>query len=151
MTGGHKTSFGGKILEQVIKSLQLLDYQIVKEDSGLYEKVLVENYPYKNIYGLNGRYEWMVRKGMTKFVLECKYQNTSGSVDEKLPYVFANLVQSSDDIDGLILVHAGNYWKNSTRGQAAVEWMKQQDDKTTKELHVVDLDGFMSLANRIFR
>lgn len=69
-------------------------------------------------------------------VIESKWQQTSGSVDEKYPYLVANIIKLS--YNTLIVIDGGGYKKG------AEEWLhKQQNDK----LQVMNITEFLKWTN----
>jgi len=84
--------------------------------------------------------------------IECKWQQSSGSVDEKYPYVYLNAVEAMPE-DHIIIVLGGSGAKKE-----AVEWLKQTAGagkygaiEKGKKIEVMSLDGFITWANRTFR
>ena len=71
------------------------------------------------------------------FVIESKNQNTSGSVDEKLPYTVGTLKQLP--VPSLLII-TGNGWK-----KAAIPWCRRQ---ATATFHVMNWDEFTAACNR---
>jgi hypothetical protein len=151
MAGGKKTSFGGKLLENVISCLRLKEFQVVKKESPLLPRQLIKNWPYTNIYGTPGRYEWMMIANKYRAIIECKFQNGSGSVDEKFPYVAANFVKS--DCHNMIVVHGGEWWITG-RGAAAIRWLKKEAKtirhQNNKNLSVYSFDEFIDFVSARF-
>lgn len=146
--GGKKTSFGGHLLEEVISCLELIDFIRCKKDTDLFiPKVLIENYPYQTIYKTKGRLEWMIRNREVRYGLECKYQNSSGSTDEKLPYIAENFVFG--DLEKMIVVYAGDHWKGN-RGSSAITWLKNRAENIkhqhNKEMLVFTFSEFKNYA-----
>ena len=54
------------------------------------EELLLKNVPYETIYGHRGTTEFLLKskKENLEIRIECKWQQSSGSVDEKLPYLY---------------------------------------------------------------
>lgn len=94
-----------------------------------------------SIYGTDMRVDffvWHPSKYPNGLVIECKYQETSGSADEKFPYTIANLRKTG--IPAILLV------MGSGPKRCAIEWcMQQQDDQLTV---FKDFESFMKSANR---
>lgn len=113
---------------------------------------LVKNYPYKTIFGTPGRREWFLESPEWTGQLECKFQNSGGSVDEKVVYLVETLCRTP--ITALALVYGGMYWTQETRGKAIVEWLKNEAvsirHRCGKSLLVFDLNGFFDWVGRTF-
>lgn len=79
---------------------------------------LVRNVPYVNIYGRPARTEFLlVREGFSNVRIECRSQQVAGSVDEKLPYMFANSVACEEHT--VLLVVDGDGFKKGAKGWLA--------------------------------
>jgi len=96
---------------------------------------------FTSIYGLPMRvdfYVWNPVKYPNGLIIECKYQETSGSADEKFPYTIACLRKT-----GLpaILLLVGQGAK-----RCAVEWCLQQQDHQLTVFS--DFESFFRAANR---
>lgn len=160
MAGGKATSHGGQVLEQVIQALTLRKFVIRPYSDGGGEQLfadaksrwLIKNYPYHTLFGTPGRREWFLESPEWTGQLECKFQNSGGSVDEKMVYLVETLRRS--DIRALALVYAGNYWSNESRGKAIVEWLQREATairhQYQKELLVLNMTGFFHWVKRMF-
>lgn len=98
------------------------DYQSVPK--GPEQRLLVSSAPYTTPYKTKGRGEWLIISEEWTGHLECKHQECSGSVDEKLPYVFER-VKCSNHPD-FCLVLSGKFWVKSTRGHSAATWARDK-------------------------
>jgi len=117
-------------------------------------------FPHASLYGTAGKKEALiVARGAwapfivddddwTRVVLEAKWQEGSGSVDEKLPYVWASFIESP--VPNWVLVLDGNYWHRHARGQAAAEWAKARSAPDGRTWHVVNRRGFTELALEVW-
>ncbi len=61
----------------------------------------------KSTIGKNRRIDVLVRSGPKLLGIECKYQDTQGTTDEKIPYALADIEQMW--IPGVV-AYAGNGW-----------------------------------------
>lgn len=75
--------------------------------------------------------------------IECKTQNTNGSVDEKLNYVLDNFERNFCELDNenvCVLALEGEYFKTTERGQGTVAFMKTRakeiEAKTGKRVFI---------------
>ena len=73
-------------------------------------------------------------------IIECKWQNSSGSVDEKLPYVNLN-IQHCYPAPALVLIDGGGM------KSGAINWLKTQVNTNKNLLAVYDLSSFIAWAN----
>ena len=116
-TQGGKANKSGKILEQqVTNALSLHGFQTIEYKTwvalSMFDRrgrKLICNAPYTSIYAAVGksagrdtrasRSEFIVSDDATDTFcrVECKWQAVSGSVDEKLPYVYLNAIESWDE------------------------------------------------------
>jgi len=85
------------------------------------EYVLLKNVPYTTIYGGSGRSEFLLLKNGYSLDngirIECRSQQVSGSVDEKLPYLFESALAFRQH--NVIIVLEGYGFKRGAR-----EWLK---------------------------
>ena len=78
--------------------------------------------------------------------IECKWQQSQGSVDEKFPYLYLNCIQAMPEREIILLID-GNGYK-----PGALAWLKQavaSQDATL--IHVFNLVEFLVWANRRLR
>ena len=74
-------------------------------------------------------------------IIECKWQQGGGSVDEKYPYLVLNIKQNYP-YETMIVIDGGGY----SRG--AIRWLKQQQGGRLKI--VCDMAKFIKLVNNDF-
>jgi PD-(D/E)XK nuclease superfamily domain len=110
-------------------------------------RYLVRDYPHLSLYGTPGRKEGFLWDGEREWIIECKVQDGSGSVDEKFPYVFEAFLISS--VANWILVHNGRWW-DTPRGRAAIQWLKRRAalPPSGREFYVLSRDEFRNFAKR---
>lgn len=158
--GGYANS-SGSVLESTIcsvmsaKGFEIVRYsEYMKRPEQYGTELLLRNVPYKSIYGHMGKTEFLLKSLDYNLVvrIECKWQQSSGSVDEKYPYVYLNSVEAMPE-DHIIIVLGGSGAKKE-----AVEWLKQTASagkygaiEKGKKIEVMSLDGFITWANRTFR
>lgn len=162
MTQGALASNQGGMLESTVKSVlqrhgfQLvghLEYQKHPEKYGT--ELLLTNMPYNTIYNHKGKTEFLLVSERYKLSIriECKWQQSNGSVDEKLPYLYLNCIETMPE-NRIIIVIDGDGWK-----KGAIAWLKTAvaDKKYTttlnhdKEIQVFALQEFITWANKTFR
>lgn len=96
-----------------------------------------------NIYGHKSRGDFIVYdipEYPHGLIIESKWQASSGSVDEKYPYMVAN-IKATYPYPTVIVVSGGGY------KSGALTWLKQQVDGK-KLIHVFSLEEFLSWMNR---
>ncbi len=162
MAGSSKGNKTGKLLEETVtttfkkKGFEVVPYNKWKNHPEKYGKeVLLINVPYKTIYNHPGRTEFLLisEKYNLKIRIECKWQQSSGSVDEKLPYLYLNVIETMPE-DEIIILIDGDGWK-----AGAIRWLKEavMGKKYTtnpvqrkKKIHVFSLKEFLTWANDKF-
>lgn len=87
-------------------------------ESILYERenprIAVLDAPYQSIYGHRTRIEFLLILGERQILVEAKRQSSSGSVDEKLPYVFLNALENMPERE-FVFVMDGEGWREGAR------------------------------------
>ena len=98
---------------------------------------LIREYPYRTMYGSMGRLDFRLNLNGKTYYIECKYQGSAGSVDEKLVYTLYNMEQHRDGIK--IIVIDGDGWRETTLG-----WIYEASEKTeTKVMNLARFKNFM--------
>lgn len=156
----RQTGRQSSLLEQSVEALHMLGFQIYGS-LGQFEKAqvvgdryVIRNHPHTSLYLTAGKKEALIVArpsngfipdggGWVRIVVEAKYQDTSGSVDEKLPYIWEAFLIS--EIPNWIVILDGRYWK-STRGKAAVTWLRAHQSPPGRWFQVTDRMGFVRLA-----
>lgn len=78
---------------------------------------------------------------MPELIIECKWQHSGGSVDEKLPYLNLN-IKDCYPAPAIVLIDGGGM------KPGAVEWLSRQVDSNRNLLGVYTLSNFMIWANK---
>ena len=149
-TGGTLEAVVSKILEE--KGFEIIQYSLYKKNPSLYEdgEILLRNVPYTSIYNHKAKTEFLLKskKYGLNIRIECKWQQSSGSVDEKFPYLYLNCVQAMPEKDIFLIVDGGGY-KEGARNwlKRAVEDKWQSNDKNIK---LMNLSEFIMWANNHF-
>lgn len=147
----------GNTLESTIigtltsKGLKLVPYQEWKRHPENFEnELLLKNVPYETIYGHKGVTEFLVKskKYNIEARIECKWQHSAGSVDEKFPYLYLNCVYQVPE-KNIIIVIDGDGAKIG-----AINWIKNASQQKylnqDKEITVMNLKEFLIWANATF-
>ena len=110
--------------------------------------LLLKHVPYTSIYGHPAVSEFVaVEPSGTRTRIECKWQQSSGSVDEKFPYVYLNALEAVPEEHVIILVDGGGAKPN------AVAWLKNAaknglyKTNKNKNIEVMSLAEFTAWAN----
>lgn len=152
----------GRTLEQlVIATLQPKGFKVVpypQYHGTLLETweddVLLTNVPFENIYGQQSKTEFkIVSKRYGEYRIECKWQQSSGSVDEKFPYLYLNCVERMPERRIILIVDG----RGARPG--AVEWLRRAareklylgPGQLDKEIQVFSMTEFVIWANKTFR
>ncbi|MDP9729360.1 4-diphosphocytidyl-2C-methyl-D-erythritol kinase (plasmid) [Alicyclobacillus sp. TC] len=160
-TQGGFANSSGSVLEGTIRSVmtsmgfeavKYSDY--VKHPERYGTELLLQNVPYKTIYGHEGKTEFLLVSSEYNLCvrIECKWQQSPGSVDEKYPYVYLNAVEAMPE-EHILIVLGGQGAK-----KGAIDWLKQTAAQGRygavaqgKKIEVMSLDEFIAWANRTFR
>jgi PD-(D/E)XK nuclease superfamily protein len=159
----RNTATGGLLLENSVNHMHALNFQVYdsldrfRRAVIIPDRYVIRNYPQQTIYNTRGKKEAYIvsasptvdfspdHDGMTRVLVEAKHQRTSGSVDEKIPFVWASFLES--DVPNWVLIMDGPYWK-TTRGLAVVAWAMKQVAPQGKTWHVTNAKGFVLLTTR---
>jgi hypothetical protein len=159
---GGLANRSGKVLEATIVSLftqhnfnEVPYRKWLKSPDNFGDDILLRDVPYTSIYGHNGKTEFLARsKRLSLDVrIECKWQQSPGSVDEKFPYLYLNCIFAMPE-DFIIIVLDGGGAKPT-----AVAWLKNAattrhlipEEKTHKKVLVFTLTEFIIWANCALR
>lgn len=161
MEKGTKSNITGNQLEVAVKTVltgkgfELVNYRVwLKNQKNYGNELLLENVPFTTVYEHKGNTEFLLisQKYSLRIRIECKWQQVSGSVDEKLPYLYLNSIEAMPEKSIMILIDGGG-WKTG-----AIKWLKDavnQKKYTTKnnqdkEIFVFNLTDFFTWANKTF-
>lgn len=160
-TQGGIANKQGKVLEGTVISIfeqhgfvkaPYTEWSKNKEKFG--EEILVCGAPYTSIYGHKGKTEFLaISKRLSRTVrIECKWQQSAGSVDEKFPYLYLNCVQAMPENEVVIIVDGGGAKEN------AVSWLRQAardrlflEELPEKRIYVFSLSEFIVWGNTNLR
>lgn len=168
--GGYANRSGRTLEATIIGTLQSKGFKCVsyreysnyvkkheqeKADQKYGTELLLKNVPFVTIYGHNGKTEFLLvsAKYNLRTRIECKWQQSSGSVDEKFPYVYLNCLEAMPEDHVIIVVDGGGAKRE------AVNWLKRAaeekrytgEENSKKVIQVFNLAEFLAWANRVFR
>ena len=96
----------------------------------------------ESIYGSQRKCDFLLvntEKFPESLIIECKWQQSSGSVDEKYPFTLFNIVKIA--VPTIILLDGGGY------KPTAMQWLKDQVDLHPALIGVYNMAEFQSLVN----
>lgn len=159
---GSLASNQGKVLESTVEStfsskgFEIVNYRKWNKKKDSYSsELLLKNCPFVNIYSHDGNTEFLLlsEKYDCRIRIECKWQQSSGSVDEKFPYLYLNCIEAMPEKEIVLIVDGGG------AKHGAVEWLKSaignkkytSAENQDKTIHVFTLSEFIQWANIRFR
>lgn len=150
MTQGGESNHSGKFLEECLRRelrARGFHFRTAKDDGDNLDmfapRVVIQHAPYTSIYGCSSRSEFLIADGPRKIRVECRWQESSGSVDEKFVYLITNAVQCMPEQEILIL-----YGGEGARKQA-IAWLKREAAKvTSKKIYVININEFLQWVRR---
>lgn len=126
---GKKANLTGQFLEDFVEQLLIRNsYNKISSHDYLDNNYNLENQVYskqvsltKTIYESNWRMDFAIadQRRDINLGIECKWQQSAGSVDEKFPYLVLNIKEKSP-IPCIIVIDGGGY------KQEAYQWLKNQ-------------------------
>lgn len=144
-SAGTKANVSGYKLENDIEEalrqtgFTVLTYRDWNADPSKYSgtsRIALLDAPYRSIYGHDGRIEFLLMLNERRILVEAKRMSTSGSYDEKLPYVFMNALENMPENE-FLLVMEGEGWRAGARN-----WIIRQ---------AADTEGFEVIRSETFR
>lgn len=113
------------------------------------DRCAVKDVPFTNVYGTESRTEFVIVDGDRRVRVECKYQTSAGSVDEKFPYMYLNSVMAYPESE-VVLVIDGDGYRPGAR-----QWVvdRVEDDwlgfrEKGRNIRVMRMTQFMDWVNR---
>ncbi|MBD2496786.1 PD-(D/E)XK nuclease superfamily protein [Nostoc sp. FACHB-280] len=156
MTQGKRANQAGRILESNVDAILTGHnyFQIgnhVTKEHLLTAHLLPKRYA-KQVYIGAGLYNTLLKVDFfvvglpsipTGLIIECKWQESGGSVDEKFPYLSMNIQEYYPA--PTIVVIGGEGMR-----EGAIQWLKQQVNLNHNLRGVYSLDRFIAWANKNF-
>ena len=161
MSQGSKANKTGTVLESIVTSTLsahgfiIVPFRDFIRKPGAYgQELLLKHVPYKTLYGSNGYTEFLLKsaKHNLEIRIECKWQQSSGSVDEKLPYTYLSLINNVPEDEVIILIDGDGFRDGAKEWlrKAAKERRYTPEDNENKYVHVFNSTEFMTWVNNIF-
>ena len=153
---GTMANRNGKVFENIMVPIfESNGYKVVAEKEAekpgcvLPKKHVRKNAKFETIYGHPGVTEFVIVNGERRIRVEAKYQSTTGSVDEKYPYMLLNAILQYPEKEIVFVVDGGGY------REGAYNWLKKQIDeefldyKNTygKNIKLMSIAEFMNWFN----
>ena len=138
--GGTLAGHGYKNLGDKIKKKQRLESLLACTDCS--KRYATQVHIGKGIYSTDIFVDFYIIGSVTHplgLIIECKWQSGSGSVDEKLPYLNAN-IENCYPAPTIVLIDGGGM------KEGAVNWLKTQVDHNHNLLGVFELTSFINWA-----
>lgn len=118
------------------------------------KELLLRNVPFTSIYGHAANTEFLLISARydKKIRIECKWQQVSGSVDEKFPYLYLNCLEAMPEQEIIIIVDGGG------AKPGGIDWLENaaasrrytSESNRDKSIHVMDLREFIVWTNKSF-
>ena len=151
----------GRTLESVVistleqKGFRKVPYKEYLNGLNIYgDELLLTNVPYETIYGHKGKTEFKIQsQRYGEYRIECKWQQSSGSVDEKFPYLYLNCIEKMPE-NNIIIIIDGQGAK-----PGAIDWLRRaaclklysSEKNRNKNILVMSLAEFIIWVNQTFR
>jgi len=162
MKKGRKTNITGSQLEKAVqtvllqKGFEIEMYRKWKKNPENYSnELLLKNVPFTTIYGHGGNTEFLLlsEKYKLKIRIECKWQQSAGSVDEKLPYLYLNTIEAMPE-NNIIIIIDGDGFKTGAKTwlrNAVKEKLYTNSKNNETEVQIFSLAEFFTWANNLFQ
>jgi len=131
------------------------------------KRLLIKRAPFTTLYGSKGTTEFLLRaenvhstpefpiaNPPSQFIcrIECKWQQSAGSVDEKFPYLYLSCVEAMTE-SNIIILHGGGKYR-----VGAIEWLKNAvqtrkyvtPEMPQKNIRVLGIEDFMKWVSNAF-
>ena len=158
--GGLANSSGSTLEQTIVATLTSKGFPValyrewIKAPTTYPANILLRNVPYETIYGHRGNTEFLLLSEHydLNIRIECKWQQSAGSVDEKFPYLYLNCVEQMPEKQIIIVVDGGG------AKAGAVEWLRRAcadrlylAPNDPKSITMMSLVEFLMWANQVFR
>jgi hypothetical protein len=139
---GQESNIAGKLCEKAIedafkaRGIYVVSWKIMRLAAGdLFEqRLLIKRVPFISLYGAKSHTEFVYQHpGGLRVRIECKRQETKGSVDEKFPYMMENAKHHMPE---------PNIWfviEGIGARAKAITWMKNAAKATEKTIRVFNV------------
>ncbi len=161
MEKGRSANITGNQLEVAVQTVLLnkgFEIEMYREWEKKPEKygkeLLLKNVPFKTIYNHKGNTEFLLisERYNLRIRIECKWQQSAGSVDEKLPYLYLNTIEAMPEKNIMILIDGDGFKagaKTWLRNAVKEKLYTTEENKDTN-IMVFSLAEFFTWANNTF-
>ncbi len=106
--------------------------------------VAVKGVRFTNIYGYYGTTDFVLRDSVRGIEIRfwCKWQETAGTVDEKLPYLVANLKRFPEK--EVIFLAGGDGWR-----YGALDWLKAKTKRYARHVNGVKQKAYVMDIDKV--
>ncbi len=150
--GGARANKSGRVLESLVENVIRgfapdvleLPWRDWQQTERAKFPALIRHVPYTTLYGTQGKSEFVLYLQPERSIrIECKWQSSSGSVDEKFPYMLAGLLRCEES-EVIILVDGGG------AKPQAVKWLRAEAERqrAIKPVAVMNMTEFTIWAQR---
>lgn len=160
--GGSYAVNSGHILEGLVensliaKGLLVVTYREWVLNKPAYgEELLIKHVPYEGLYKHASHTEFVVisKEHNIHTRIECKWQQSSGSVDEKFPYLFLNCTEKMTEPHVIVLLDGGG------AKQGAIDWFKSScnifnnnpEENLGRKVDLMSTVEFLQWVNNTFK
>lgn len=161
MAKGRSANITGNQLEIAVqtvllnKGFEIEMFRVWNKNSEKYGKeLLLKNVPFETIYGHRGNTEFLLisEKYNLRIRIECKWQQSAGSVDEKLPYLYLNTIEAMPEKDIMILIDGDGFKAGAKTWlrNAVKDKLYTTDKNNDTNVMVFSLAEFFTWANKTF-
>lgn len=161
MAKGRSANITGNQLEIAVqtvllnKGFEIEMYRKWQKNPKNYGKeLLLKNVPFETIYGHRGNTEFLLisEKYNLRIRIECKWQQSAGSVDEKLPYLYLNTIEAMPEKDIMILIDGDGFKKGAKIWLRNAVKQKLYTNETNNDTNIMvfSLADFFTWANNTF-
>ena len=152
-TQGSESNLSGQFLEATVerefksRGISVFEYSEKRANTDLFaERFLVKHAPYTSIYGCQSRSEFVYHDDFfgCHIRIECRWQQSPGSVDEKLPYLYLNALEAMPENE-IWIVLGGDGARTD-----AVEWLKRRcEQAAAKDIRVLSIVDMRRRVQRL--
>lgn len=154
-SGGQQANHSGNTLERFVENalkdngyqefLNHKDQVFAMRDTLGGKQYSKQPYCGESVYGSKRKCDFLIinkAKFPESLIVECKWQESAGSVDEKYPFSVHNIIKIG--VPTVILVDGGGYKKT------ALKWLKEQANPSSALIGVYTMSEFQAVVNKGF-
>jgi hypothetical protein len=152
MKQGAESNLSGSFLERTIelefraRGIPIFNWSKKGEGGDLLaDRFVLRGVPYTSIYGCDVCSEFVYRHFSGRDIrIECRWQQVSGSVDEKFPYLFMNALKAMPENEIWTVIDGGG------ARQAAIDWFRRECSQvSSKQIRPLSLTEARQMIKRL--